>query len=357
MSDKTNIEWADSTFNPFIGCTKVSSACDNCYAENMMDQRMHIVKWGAGQPRKRTSAANWQKPLQWNKQPFVECASCGWRGELRHFNHGNHPAGAKHCPSCFGVDYIETRRRVFCASLADVFDNEVPTKWRADLFNLIEKTPNIDWLILTKRIGNAPSMIMNALQGMFIRSNQEPPIWPWPNVWLGITVCNQAEADRDIPKLLQVPAAVRFLSMEPLLGAVDLTGEYLKAKLGRYPFNSLPDEHRTKLIQLLDWVIVGGESGHNARPMHPDWVRGLRDQCKAAGVPFHFKQWGEWAPREEWSFHAKAQCAIKLDGSPVSHDDAPQDVGGYRFELVGKQAAGRLLDSFEHNGMPKGYKP
>lgn len=320
MSTNTAIEWADHTFNPWIGCTKVSPACDHCYAEADFAHRRKVVQWGAGQPRKRTAPSTWAQPLKWNRE----------------------------------AERLGIRYRVFCASLADVFDNEVPVEWRQRLMSLVADTPNLDWLFLTKRIGNACKMLSDASMHDSRLLTAEDHYRQPDNLWLGATICNQAEADRDIPKLLDTPAAKRFLSMEPLLGPVDLTGEFLAAKLGSYPFRGLPSEHRTKLIDMLDWVIVGGESGHGARPMHPDWARSLRDQCQAAGVPFLFKQWGEWAPREEWSFHIShsKQCAIKIDGTEVSDDDVPQDVGGQRFELVGKKAAGRLLDGREWNEVP-----
>ena len=206
---------------------------------------------------------------------------------------------------------------MFCASLADVFDNEVPADWRADLFDLIAKTPNLDWLLVTKRIGNAKTMMADALHlNPTALSNGQ--IWPLPNVWLGITVVNQAEADRDIPKLLATPAVVRFLSMEPLLGPVNLrhlnedreTNEVdcLHPRTWEQEieqWRDTEDEWEEQFEDLygvavsdvsgpmhasVDWVIVGGESGPGAQPMHPQWARDLRDQCVAAGVPFFMKQ-------------------------------------------------------------------
>ena len=145
MSAATRIEWADSTFNPWIGCTKISPGCDHCYAERQMDQRLGRVRWGAGQPRQRTSAAYWRQPELWNAEAdrFRECGACGWRGQIE--------IGASPVPFA--------RRRVFCASLADVFDNEVPLKWLMDLLDLIRRTPNLDWLLLTKRIGNVTTRL------------------------------------------------------------------------------------------------------------------------------------------------------------------------------------------------------
>lgn len=331
MSDKTGIEWADSTFNPWMGCTKVSPACDHCYAERDT-ARFGRVQWGAGQPRVRTSAANWKKPMRWNRETFCECPSCGWRGER-----SAAPRGCD-CPSCMQAGVlVSARRRVFCASLADVFDNDVDPVWRADLFALIEQTPNIDWMLLTKRIGNVPKMLRQIL-----RLNGLPQ-----NVWLGATICNQEEADRDIPKLLAVPAAVRFLSVEPMLGRIDLCetfGMWWNQTMQCFESNGASGFNRnpTNLAErAIDWVIVGGESGPNARPMHPEWARRLRDQCAAAGVPFLFKQWGEWAPREPYA-------SEKMESDELS---GTWDGVSYRY---GKKAAGRLLDGLQHDGYPKG---
>lgn len=253
MGERTGIGWTDSTFNPWIGCTKVGPGCDNCYAEALMDKRWHRVKWGSGAPRDRTSATNWRQPLLWEKEHEAFART-----------HGR-------------------RRRVFCASLADVFDNEVPAQWRVDLFNLITSTPHLDWLVLTKRIGNVTPLLrdMGALQ--------------LPrNVWIGATIVNQAEADRNIPKLMQVLAAVRFLSIEPMLGPVNVTK--IPLQLVRVHDGKHVSGYTALLESGIDWVIVGGESGHNARPIEREWVESVRDQCEEAGVPFFFKQWGGKTP-------------------------------------------------------------
>ena len=290
MGEKTKIEWAHHTFNPWYGCQKVGPGCDHCYAEGWA-KRSGLVQWGPGTERRRSSSANWKKPLAWNAE----------------------------------AERLGIRYRVFCASLADVFDNAVPDEWRLDLFSLIAKTPHLDWLLVTKRIGNVMSMCSG--DGLMFDMICD-------RVWLGITVCNQEEADRDIPKLLSVPARVRFLSMEPLLGPVDLR-KFLSCRWGHKP----NDRARYGCNDMLDWVVCGGESGSNARPMHPDWVRGLRDQCAAVDVPFLFKQWGEWAPREpyasEW-MESDELCG-KWDGI------------SYRY---GKQAAGRRLDGVQHDQYP-----
>lgn len=317
MAENTAIEWCDHTFNPWIGCTKVSPGCDHCYAEAKMDTRLHRVHWGTGQPRVRTKT--WRDPQRWNYAHAEFFAA-----------HGR-------------------RQRVFCASLADVFDNEVDPQWRADLFKLIAATPNLDWLLLTKRIGNAADM-------MFLARGGHLPLLP--NVWIGATVVNQSEADRDVPKLLATPARVRFLSIEPMLSSIvlkevqahggervwiDALGGTASALAGSMPPYGVPR---------LNWVIVGGESGRGARPMHPDWARSLRDQCAAAGVPFLFKQWGEWLPAE------RAGEDTVFVTTPFRHP-GPRRPEFFEFEdgvlmaRVTKRAAGRLLDGIEHNGSPE----
>lgn len=321
MAQNTKIEWADHTFIPWEGCQKVGPGCDHCYAEtrNARFGGGVATNWGPGAPRRRTSASNWRKPLAWQ----AEAKRTG------------------------------TRPRVFCASLADVFDNAVPSDWRSDLFELIDRTPDLDWLLLTKRIGNAAQML---------RDDWERDCFP-PNVWLGATVVNQDEADRDVPKLLAVPARVRFLSCEPLLGPVDLNriheecdgglGHSWESCLNGKRFSPWVDIDEDPMIPghpKIDWVIAGGESGPGARPMHPDWVRSLRDQCKDAGVPFFFKQWGDWQPRHSWG--DRKMCAIDAKGGKIPDDVIPQDVGGQRFARVGKSKAGRLLEGLEHSEFP-----
>ena len=290
MAENTKIEWADHTFNSWIGCTAVSPACDHCYAEGWAKRSGH-VQWGPHGERRRTSEANWRLPIKWN----AEAAKSG------------------------------KRARVFCASLADVFDNHrsIEDSWRRDLFSLIRGTPHLDWLLLTKRPQNIVKMLPK--DGLVHPSSS----WGngWPNVWLGTTVENQAEADRRIPHLLAVPAKVHFLSCEPLLGPVDLTrvgslesvrtampelSQRLSEHMRPHTINGIqiealgspwqaithyqtPDhmggfEVGSRRYARLDWVICGGESGPGARPMHPDWARSLRDQCQAAGVAFFMKQ-------------------------------------------------------------------
>lgn len=342
MSENSKIEWTDATFNPWEGCQKVGPGCDHCYAEarNARFGGGTAVNWGPGAPRRRTSAANWREPLRWNA-----------RHEEFFAAHGR-------------------RQRVFCASLADVFDNAVPAAWRRDLAALIEATPALDWLLLTKRIGNAAAMLVD----MF-------PAGTPDHVWLGATVVNQAEADRDVPKLLATPAHVRFLSIEPMLGPVDLGrawhGE--AAVGGRCPGRYLPALREVPRPSI-SWVIAGGESGPGARPAHPDWFRSLRDQCAEASVPFLFKQWGEWhtgarligsgepvfrqfGSHQQWVNKATTWVngGICLDrhGSELRNGGdfmRARDNGLFPVTImhrVGKRAAGRLLDGVEHNGFPE----
>jgi protein gp37 len=290
MGENSKIEWTTHTFNPWIGCQKVGPGCDFCYAEDMMDKRYGRVEWGPHGDRVRTASANWRKPLAWNKAATGDGA----------------------------------RPRVFCASLADWADTHksIPHGWREDLGDLIEATPNLDWLLLTKRIGNADE----CLGEMFT-------FYVPKNVWIGITVVNQTEADRDIPKLMDLAVRRRisktFLSMEPLLGFVRIA-PWLHDSDCRMLATTYEECTCCEPREVhLDWVIAGGESGPNARPMHPDWARSLRDQCAAAGVPFLFKQWGEWGPSA-----------------------ANTGKGDVLVAKVGKKAAGRLLDGTEHNGAP-----
>lgn len=357
MSANTKIEWADHTFNPWIGCMKVGPGCDHCYAA-AWDSRFavsgHAERWGAGAERTRTGAANWKLPLRWNNVAaagnFVQCPACAWRGDWRQ-------ADRRHgcCPRCGHLPprFVQARPRVFCASLADVFDTEVPDAWRMDLFKLIADTPHLDWLLLTKRIGNV---------GRYLQTDGMAFDLMTSRIWLGATVCNQAEADRDIPKLLRVPAAKRFLSIEPMLGPIDLQRACLLACGNKgccFPIAGTMNERGVvdsceggitvecicSRLNRIDWVICGGESGPNARPMHPDWPRSLRDQCAAAGVPFFFKQWGEWSPG-----YAEHGNDLGYDAICTAHQhEWPEGHSSFR---VGKKAAGRLLDGREWNEVP-----
>lgn len=324
MAKGSKIEWTDHTFNPWIGCQRVAPECDHCYAEAMNQRWSGGANWGPKAPRRRTTAAYWLAPRRWN------AASAAFE-----VAHGR-------------------RQRVFCASLADVFDNAVPADWRNDLWALIEATPDLDWMILTKRPQNIARML--------------PESWGagWPNVALGVTAGTMAGAKRDIPILQATPTRRRFISVEPLLERVDLCEElgiWWNQTEGRWIRTG---EHGIHMM------IVGGESGPGARPMHPVWVRSLRDQATAAEVPFMFKQWGEWKPVAQMTdAEADALYLPAPAGAPFarrsprygeavlgmggrmlspSHPDAwrhPTDMHVWR---IGKARSGRDLDGQIHNG-------
>lgn len=282
MAEKTLIEWADSTFNPVWGCQKVSPACDFCYAE-ALDNRTGGGHWGPDAPRRRTSEKNWTLPLKWNDK-----ADDFYKKNGR-------------------------KRRVFCASMSDVFDNKWEDEWRHDLWALIRKCSNMNWLLLTKRPQNIEKM--------------KPDFWDEVkgHVWLGATVENQSAANLNIPHLLKHDSAVRFLSCEPLLGEIDLLNIKPKKWPLGFQFNPFIQSYVNDDIKnhLLDWVIAGGESGGKAtsRPSNIEWFRLLRDVCKAHNVPFLFKQWGNWDKN-----------------------------GNYCWD---KKKLGRCLDMAIHDGFPK----
>src|SRR5262249_959005 len=218
MGTNSKIEWTDHTFNPWVGCTKVSPGCDHCYAESWA-KRSGLVKWG-NSPRKRTTNNYWRGPVRWNDR-------------ADHFENLN-----------------GRRQRVFCASLADVFDNQIEPSWRGDLFKLIKACPRLDWLLLTKRPQNIGKML--------------PPDWGggYPNVCLGATAQDQAHFDERWRHLGRLPCAVRFISYEPAIGPLRLPS------CGPYP----------------DWLISGGESGPGARVANPQWVRDIIGDCRRFGV-------------------------------------------------------------------------
>lgn len=289
MSENSAIEWTDHTFNTHWGCSKISPACDRCYAEALA--RRFGYGWGDDALKREFNERHWNDLLRWDRKAAKE-----------------------------GV-----RRRVFTNSMSDLFDRFAPAGVRERHWKYVARTPNLDHLLLTKRIGNVARMV--------------PAEWltpgGWPaNVWIGATVVNQKEADRDIPKLVLLPARVRFLSMEPLLGAVNLP---------------------VALLAQIGWVIVGGESGSKARPMHPAWTRSLRDQCAAARISFFFKQHGEWVEIEAV---AGRDLGRDIRRGLVRIVKSRADMNGHfgsddaLMRRVGKQAAGRMLDGRLHSDFP-----
>lgn len=372
MGADSKIEWCDHTFNPWIGCTKVSEGCKNCYAEKSTRARVLRSQgqetWGQGALRALTSDANWRQPLLWNKRAERQRVSNGmvlrcWgttetvgRPETRMMQvEGADGFSGEMTPASWEA-LPRYRPRVFCASLADWLDEEVPGPWLARLLELIHQTPNLDWLLLTKRPHNWRARMSAAMISLGnrlpVRNMVESWTYGFPpeNVWIGTTVENQARAEERVPTLLKIPAVVRFLSCEPLLGAVDLR-PYLHRSAStkmcplcgfstnREEETTCPNDGATMGPDIaVDWVIAGGESGPGARPMHPDWARSLRDQCQAAGVAFLFKQWGEWASVSE----------VAGEGVHQFFDD------GATVRRVGKKTAGRLLDGREWSEVPGG---
>lgn len=270
MAKNSRIEWTNHTFNPWWGCVKVSAACKHCYAESW-SKRLGSNVWGIKADRRFFGAAHWSEPLRWNNAATEN-------GE---------------------------RARVFCASMADVFeDRRDLDEWRVKLWTLIDQTPQLDWLLLTKR----PELVADMV----------PWGSEWPkNVWMGTTVENQECAEERLPYLAALPAAVRFISAEPLLSPLDI-----KPWLG----------------DAIDWVITGGESGPKARPSSPSWFLDLLNQCMEKEVAFHFKQWGDWAPGQGLNL-AKARASKAEDGTVMLR--------------VGKKAAGRLLDGTTWDELPR----
>jgi protein gp37 len=313
MGVTTKIEWTDATFNPWIGCTKVSAGCAHCYAKRQDDRHIfgQASHWGVGAARRRTSPANWGRPILWAR------------------------AAAR-----AGI-----RKKVFCASLADVFDEEAPVGAQRDLFELIRMTAEwLDWQLLTKR----PERIAQVLAdcGLY------PSFFPDNRCWLGVSTENQAAADARIPVLLQTQAAVRFISAEPLLGPLDLT-RVDDTEDGYYSTldGLMSCEGRGWKEGLrLDQVICGGESGPEARPMHPDWARSLRNQCGAAGMAFFFKGWGEW-------FGAGQDGAALLEIEDSVGRISLGEKRRFGFQLHDRAAPGALLDGREWHEFPEARRP
>ncbi|MFJ6061639.1 DUF5131 family protein [Streptomyces tendae] len=376
MADHTTIEWTDRTWNPVTGCTKVSPGCDNCYAETIAHRFSGSKAFPNGfdvtQHEARTS-----RPLRWKK-----------------------PA------------------RVFVNSMSDLFHADVPAEFIARVFAVMALTPQHTYQVLTKRPGRMRSLLSNRDFRALVDDHREQLhpgcgdfAWPLPNVWLGVSVENQRWADIRIPALLETPAVVRFLSCEPLLGPLDLFGPIVpgrgRPKLtywldGRPGWGPDQTDDRGRVFQemtvgpRLDWVIVGGESGPKARAMHPEWARTIRDQCQQAGVPFFFKQWGEWGPAPfivrvcdpnvGWQGTDEELAAAKRDsearGATHVHTGHSREENGERsywlheighkpwsLERVGlpegmaairrwgKKRAGRELDGQLHDAFPAAVEP
>lgn len=417
MGQDSKIEWTDHTFNPWIGCAhreidgEPHPGCENCYAEAMMAGRWKKVNWGPAGTRIMTSPANWAKPIAWNKaaekagvRARVFCASLAdvfedWHGAILSHRVIHDPA----CPEngnqetdfnpvlwhrddigiCeAGQTTVDKCRGERLATMDDV---------RRKLFELILRTPWLDWLLLTKRPENPLRMWPRHLDG-----GDDPKLWSMElgerdgdrgsiprqlrNVWLGTSVSNQKTADRLIPELLKCHelAPVLFLSAEPLVGPLDLRTLFIPDRSGfwnafdgRYAFKATTDagqefwcETEEPLRGHISQVIVGGESGLKGRSMHPAWPRALRDQCQAAGVAFFFKQWGEWAPAvygEAVTYHAgyvepndQAEWSYVVNGMTCAKGPKRLEAEGFAYmDKVGKKAAGRMLDGREWSEFPR----
>ena len=311
MAEHSTIEWTDATWNPVTGCSVVSPGCTNCYAMRLAGTRLrnHPSRAGltveskargveaAGRQGSKKSKPVWNGQVRLNEQ---------WLDEPLRW---------------------KRPRMIFVCAHGDLFHESVPDEWIDRVFAVMTLATQHTFQVLTKRSARMRDYLLAA------RSRNAAPTkaWPLPNVWLGVSAERQLEADERIPDLLATPAAVRFLSAEPLLGpinlrSIDISGDEEILPLGAGWLDRLEEGEAEG--PRLDWVIAGGESGVDARPMHPAWARQLRDQCTAAGVPFFFKQWGEFTPDDPASTHTA-------------------------MRQVGKKAAGRLLDGVEHNAMPE----
>lgn len=358
MADKTKIEWTDATWNPITGCSVVSPGCTNCYAMRLAGTRLKHHPTREGLTTMSNAGPVWNGTVLFNEAALLQ--PLRWKRP----------------------------RMIFVCAHGDLFAENVPDDWIDHVFAVMALAPQHTFQVLTKR----PERMRAYCGGLYERreymgglmaeiGGEDREGWyapeayvsrcwvgmmtPLPNVWLGVSVEDQNRADERIPVLLDTPATVRFISGEPLLGRIDLdiamSCEQWRGRLEPGVHNTLTGEWwaavgnaefeaATKEVDLpkLDWVIAGGESGPGARPMHPDWARSLRDQCADAGVPFFFKQWGEWLPMEQ-SAGIPAPNIHQL-----SYDvfDDPRGSFHTRAYKVGKARAGRLLDGVEHNAMP-----
>ncbi|MFC7794579.1 DUF5131 family protein [Streptomyces cinereoruber] len=329
MGDTTTIEWTDRTWNPISGCTQISAGCDNCYAKTIAER----FRGGAAFPHGfdiqiRPDKVN--APLTWRK-----------------------PA------------------KVFVNSMSDLFHADIDRTWIADIFAVMAAVPRHTFQVLTKRHARMRSLLtdptfVDQVRSRAIGKGLTPDAWAWPlpNVWLGVSVEDQKWADIRIPALLDTPAAIRWISAEPLLGPIDLTNV---GTLNVLRGDSTGHENGLHWVDgpTINWVVAGGESGHGARPAHPDWFRTLRNQCAQEHIPFLFKQHGAWADRTTLTGDQRAAASIwddkrvtyvhPVDGRTQSHGDWGSNdhtQGWAAMQNVGKKAAGRELDGRIHDDYP-----
>ena len=331
MGDKTKIEWTEATWNPVTGCTKVSAGCKYCYAERDWARLQHLPAYkGRAFTDVVCHPERLIQPLRW-----------------------------------------ERPRRIFVNSMSDLFHDDAPDEFLDQVFAVMALCQQHTFQVLTKRARRAREyigaggrasavldLVRNSELGYMANQHALPPqSWPLPNVWLGVSVEDQQTADERIPLLLQTPAAVRWISAEPLIGRIDLCESlWMWWNPTMECFESIGQRFNMGLGKGgLGWVVVGGESGPKARPMHPDWARSIRDKCAAAGVPFFFKQWGEWigADQKQCPVGPPAGRWMWSDGTPWSRHDTSKDGNGSVLMCrAGKRAAGRLLDGVLHDEYP-----
>ncbi len=344
MADNSKIAWTDATWSPITGCSPVSPACTNCYAMRLAGTRLQHHPSRAGLTRETKAGPVWTGEVRFNEQWLAQPLQ--WK----------------------------RLRRIFVCAHSDLFHERVPEEWIDRVFAVMARCSRHTFQILTKR----PERMRNYLTALYALGERDDGEWfsrgmttplsgpriPLQNVWLGVTAEDQRRADERIPLLLDTPAAKRFVSVEPMLGAVDLTnldpnGNF--RPVGAHGWSAIW-KNNSLGRQWLDWVICGGESGPNARPLHPDWVRGLRDQCIAANVPFFFKQWGEFTvavDRDRDDPDWRLDYSNKLADKPSTRWLNLAGGCGFHGEhfhvmrRVGKRAAGRLLDGREWLEMPR----
>ena len=339
MSDKSRIEWTDATWNPVTGCTRVSPGCTNCYIDWAPPFRIEGRHFTV--PCEHCGGTGFE-PMTGKFRDSHTCSICKGEGEVRSHAIGS-TTGVRLHPERLDQPLRWRRpRRIFVNSLSDLFHDDVPDEYIARVWAVMALAENHTFQVLTKRHGRMRALLSSWEFREALRCELGWPDlaeWPLPNVWLGVTVEDQERADLRVPALLDTPAVVRFLSCEPLLGPVTLHQDRLGGR---------------RFLDGIDWVIAGGESGKDARPMHPDWARSLRDDCQTTGVPFLFKQWGEWAPN---GFQDPEDSTRWVQVTPNLRDDRDRWVNGgtgvvTSMRRVGKKAAGRELDGRTWNEYP-----
>lgn len=343
MAETTDIEWTDATWNVITGCSVLSPGCTNCYAMRLAGTRLKHHPSREGLTIDTKAGPVWNGQVRFNEEWLTQPLQ--WRRP----------------------------RNIFVCAHGDLFHDEVPDAWLDRVFAVMALAPHHQFQVLTKRAKRMRDYFRDpgavALRVQDVVDNMEPDgVWKFPghepwvadsfplaNVWLGVSTEDQARADERIPHLLATPAAVRWLSVEPMLGPIDLTAVAGDIGVGLHSFDALrgrnvhhDDGDAWTAAGRLHWIVAGGESGPGARPMHPEWPRLLRDECAAAGVPFFFKQWGAWYPAYGGSGAAVDQRSIRalhVWGDPLQGK-------AQASYLIGKKASGHLLDGVEHRAVP-----